>query len=249
MKIDKLKAGYRKKIIINEFSLEISRGEVVSLIGPNGGGKSTLLKSISGQINPLSGSVYIGKEDIRNISLRKLSKRMSIITTERVRTQHMTCRDVVLSGRLPYSDSFGLFNDTDKKAADNAMELMKIGDLSEESYEELSDGQKQRALIARAICQEPQYMIMDEPTSYLDIRYKLELMEVLRKLSSEGMTIITSLHEPQIALKISDRLLLVHDDGNIQTVTPDEVLRGGLIKDLYGLTDNMYETVKKTLAM
>ncbi len=246
MKIDRLKAGYRKKIIINEFSLEIDKGEIISLIGPNGGGKSTLLKSISGQINPLSGSVYIGKEDIRNISLKKLSKRMSIITTERVRTQHMTCRDVVLSGRLPYSDSFGLFNDTDQRAADKAMELMKISKLSDESYEELSDGQKQRALIARAICQEPEYMIMDEPTSYLDIRYKLELMEVLRKLSSEGMTMIASLHEPQLALSISDRLLLVHEDGNIQVSAPDEVIQTGLIKDLYGLTDEMYETVKKT---
>ena len=246
MKIDKLKAGYRKKIIINEFSVEIEKGEIISLIGPNGGGKSTLLKSISGQINPLSGSVFIGKEDIRNIPLRKLSKRMSIITTERVRTQHMTCRDVVLSGRLPYSDSFGLFNDTDQKAADNAMELMKISDLSEESYEELSDGQKQRALIARAICQEPEYMIMDEPTSYLDIRHKLELMEVLRKLSSDGMTVIASLHEPQLALRISNRLLLVQDNGNILIATPDEVLRTGVIKDLYGLTDEMYETVKKT---
>ncbi len=246
MKIDKLKTGYRKKIIINEFSVEIEKGEIISLIGPNGGGKSTLLKSISGQINPLSGSVFIGKENIRNIPLRKLSKRMSIITTERVRTQHMTCRDVVLSGRLPYSDSFGLFNDTDQKAANNAMELMKISDLSEESYEELSDGQKQRALIARAICQEPEYMIMDEPTSYLDIRHKLELMEVLRKLSSDGMTVIASLHEPQLALRISNRLLLVHDNGNIRISTPDEVLRTGAIKDLYGLTDEMYETVKKT---
>ncbi len=247
MKIDKLKAGYRKKIIINEFSLEIDRGEIISLIGPNGGGKSTLLKSISGQINPLSGCVFIGKEDIRNISLKKLSKKMSIITTERVRTQHMTCRDVVISGRLPYSDSFGLFNDTDQKAADKAMELMKISKLSEDSYEELSDGQKQRALIARAICQEPEYMIMDEPTSYLDIRYKLELIDVLRKLSSVGMTIIASLHEPQLALRISDRLLLVHEDGNIQVSTPDEVIQTELIKNLYGLTDKMYESVKKTI--
>ena len=89
-------------------------------------------------------------------------------------------------------------------------------------------------------------MSMDEPTSYLDIRYKLELMEVLRKLSSDGMTVIASLHEPQLALRISNRLLLVHDNGNIRISTPDEVLRTGSIKDLYGLTDEMYETVKKT---
>ena len=247
MKIEKLKAGYHKNIIVKDLSLEIRKGEIISLIGPNGGGKSTLLKSISGQLKPLGGMVFIGEDEMGHISLKELSRRMSIVTTERISTQHMTCRDVVMAGRLPYSDSFGLFSPEDNIAADRAMELMKISRLSDKPYEALSDGQKQRALIARAICQEPEYLIMDEPTSYLDIKHKMELMEVLKKLSGDGMTIIMSLHEPQLALKISDRTLLIDLDGNVSCREPMEVLDQDLIKELYELSDEMYAAVKTEL--
>ncbi|WP_051204550.1 ATP-binding cassette domain-containing protein [Butyrivibrio sp. VCD2006] len=247
MKIENLKAGYHKNIIVKDFSLDIKKGEIISLIGPNGGGKSTLLKTISGQIKSLGGTVYLGEHDLKHIPLKELSKRMSIVTTERVKPQHMTCKDVVLSGRLPYSDSFGLFGDKDFEVATRAMELMKIEELSEKPYEALSDGQKQRALIARAISQEPEYLIMDEPTSYLDIRHKMELMEVLRKLSGDGTTIVMSLHEPQLALKISDRVLTVDQSGNVNCKEPAEILGSGLIKELYGLNDEMYSEVKQQL--
>lgn len=244
MKIENLKAGYHKNIIVKDLNLSINKGEIISLIGPNGGGKSTLLKSISGQIKLLGGSVFIGDEDIRHLSAKELSKCMSIVTTERIKPQHMTCKDIVLAGRLPYSDSFGLFKDEDYKASDRAMNLMKIGHLSDKPYDALSDGQKQRALIARAIAQEPEYLIMDEPTSYLDIRYKMELMEVLKKLSNEGVIIIMSLHEPQLALRISSRLLLVDLDGSVKCKEPFEVIENDLIKNLYGLSDEMYKAVK-----
>ena len=247
MKIENLKAGYHKNIIVNDLSLEIKKGEIISLIGPNGGGKSTLLKSISGQIKALGGAVFIGEDDIKHIPLKELAKRMSVVTTERIKPQHMTCRDVVLSGRLPYSDSFGFFDEKDNEAADRAMELMKISRLSDKPYEAMSDGQKQRALIARAISQETEYLIMDEPTSYLDIKYKMELMEVIKKLSGEGTTAIMSLHEPQLALQISDRLLTVDLEGKVQCKEPDEVLKSDLIKELYDLSGEMYEAVKRQL--
>ncbi|SKB72166.1 ABC-type cobalamin/Fe3+-siderophores transport system, ATPase component [Lachnospiraceae bacterium] len=246
MRIENLKAGYHKNVIIQDLSLELGKGEVLSLIGPNGGGKSTLLKSISGQIKPLGGTVFIGKDDIKHIPVKQLSKRMSIVTTERVRTQHMTCRDVVMAGRLPYSDSLGLFSKDDQSSAGRAMELMNIGDLADKSYEALSDGQKQRALIARAICQEPEYLIMDEPTSYLDIRHKLDLMDVVKKLSSEGVSIIMTLHEPQLALRISERVLMVRQDGSAECASPKEVIESGMIKELYGLTDEMYSFISKS---
>ena len=247
MKIENLKAGYHKNIIVNDIKLDIRKGEIISLIGPNGGGKSTLLKSISGQLKPLGGTVFIGDDDIKRMPLKELSKRMAIVTTERIKPQHMTCRDVVMAGRLPYSDSFGLFGKEDNIAAGRAMELMKIEGLSDKPYDALSDGQKQRALIARAICQEPEYLIMDEPTSYLDIRYKIELMEVIKKLSDEGTTIIMSLHEPQLALKISDRILLVDLEGKVNCKKPVEALDSDLIKQLYELSDEMYESVKTEL--
>ena len=124
---------------------------------------------------------------------------------------------------------------------------MGITELKNKRFEVLSDGQKQRTLIARAVCQDPDYLIMDEPTSFLDIRYQMELMEVLRELSSEGLTIIMSLHEPALALEISSRLILVESDGKTSVCSPKEALEKGRIKELYQLTDRMYEKVEKSL--
>ena len=247
MKIENLQAGYHKNIIIRDCNLSVEKGEIVSLIGPNGGGKSTILKSISGQLKPLGGKVFLGKDEIRQISVKDLARRMSIVTTDRIKPEHMTCRDVMLSGRLPYSDRFGFMDKEDGAAADRAMELMNITGMADKHYSALSDGQKQRTLIARAICQEPEYLIMDEPTSYLDIRYKMELMDVIRKLSQEGCSIIMSLHEPSLAMRVSHKILLVSEDGSVDYRDPQAIIENDMIKELYGLTDDMYETVKHEL--
>ena len=247
MRIENLSAGYSKKIIIKNLNLEVRQGEIISLIGPNGGGKSTLLKSICGELKSLGGTVFVGDEDIRKIPLKDLSKKMAIVNTDRVKPEHMTALDVVLSGRLPYSDGFGLSSEDDRKEALKACELMKITDLKDNLFGNLSDGQKQRTLIARAICQSPRYLIMDEPTSYLDIRYRMELMEVIKKLSAQGVTIIMSLHELELALQISDKLLLIDNDGGTNIMEPREALKRGVLQELYGLSDEMYEKVKKQL--
>ena len=247
MRLDRITAGYGKNVIISGVDAVIEKGEIISLIGPNGGGKSTLLRTISGNIRALGGTVFIGEDDIKNIPLKDLSKRLSIVTTERVRPELMSCYDVVMAGRLPYATGFGFFSKTDREAADRAVSLMGITELKNKRFEVLSDGQKQRTLIARAVCQDPDYLIMDEPTSFLDIRYQMELMEVLRELSSEGLTIIMSLHEPALALEISSRLILVESDGKTSVCSPKEALEKGRIKELYQLTDRMYEKVEKSL--
>lgn len=247
MKLDGIIAGYGKNVIVESVSADIQKGEIISLIGPNGGGKSTLLRTISGHIRALFGAVYIGKEDIRNISLKELAKKLSIVTTERIKPELMSSYDVVLSGRLPYAQGFGTFAKADYDKADKAAKLMKITDFMGKPFEVLSDGQKQRTLIARAICQEPEYLIMDEPTSYLDIRYQMELMEVLKKLSKEGVTIVMSMHEPALALEISHRVMLVYSDGSVLIHSPEQVLLNGRLKDLYHLDDKMYAKVEKQL--
>ncbi|WP_408071315.1 ATP-binding cassette domain-containing protein [Butyrivibrio sp. JL13D10] len=247
MKLLNVRAGYGKRIIINGADLEIGRGEIISFIGPNGGGKSTLLKTISGQIRPLGGSVFIGEDDIKNIPLKDLAKSLSIVTTKRVRPELMTCFDVVMSGRIPYTGGFGTFSEEDYLEGNKAAKLMKIDALKDTSFEALSDGQKQRALIARAICQKPEYLVMDEPTSYLDIRYRVELMDVIKGLSKEGITIIMSLHEIELALSVSSRVLLIKSDGEVLLEEPHAVLENGIIKDLYSLTDEMYKKVEGQL--
>ncbi len=243
MRLENVSAGYGKNLIIKDFSAEIKRGEIISLIGPNGGGKSTLLKAMSGNLKLMGGTVYLGDEPVKSFSLKDLASKMSLLTTERIKPQHMTSMDVVLSGRLPYTDGFGILGKKDKEAGERAVELMKITSLSDKLYSNLSDGQKQRVLIARAICQEPEYLIMDEPTSYLDIRHKFRLMDVLRNLAKEGVTIIMSLHEPELALDVSDRVILVYEDNKTCIKEPKEVLDLELLKELYGLDDEMYKKV------
>ena len=156
----------------------------------------------------------------------------------------MSAFDVVLSGRLPYSD-FGLFKKEDTEGAISACYMMNIDKLSSKPFSSLSDGQKQRTLIARAICQDPKILIMDEPTSYLDIRHRFELMDVLRKLSDKGVSIIMSLHELDLALEISDKVLLVRDDGTCTFESPKEVIDKEQLKDLFGLSDDMYKKVRR----
>ncbi len=249
MRLENVRAGYGSKIVINNASIDIRKNEIISLIGPNGGGKSTLLKSISGQIHLLGGDVYIGENSIKTISLKKLARKMSIVTTERVNPEQMSAFDIVLSGRLPFTDGFGSFDKADKEAAKRAINLMKIQEIADRQFEALSDGQKQRTLIARAICQNPEFLIMDEPTSYLDIRYRLELMQVLKELAENGVTIIMSLHELELALQISDRVLMIKNDGNVEIANPDEVIESGVVQELYGLTDDMYKRVLEQLRL
>ncbi len=243
MKIEHLSAGYRGKAVVPEVSLDIKKGEIISFIGPNGAGKSTLLKTLYRELAPVSGAVFIDGGDVAKMPLKELARKMSIVTTDRVKPEHMTCREVVIAGRLPYTDGFGVLGKEDREVSEDAISLMKIESFADKQFNNLSDGQKQRTLIARAIAQSPEFLVMDEPTSYLDIRYRMELMEVLEGLSQKGVTIVMSLHELELAVSVSDRLLLVYEDGTTVCKTPSEVMEEGLIKDLFSLTDEMYEKI------
>ncbi|MBO4458211.1 MAG: ABC transporter ATP-binding protein [Butyrivibrio sp.] len=244
MRIENATVGYRKSAVLKDINLDVKKGEIISLIGPNGGGKSTLLKSIRGELGLVHGCVYLGEDEIKSISLSELAKKMSIVTTDRIKPELMTCKDIVSAGRLPFTDCFGFGSDKDFAAVQRAIELMKIEKIADKPFDKLSDGQKQRTLVARAISQEPEYLIMDEPTSYLDIRYRMELMEVIEKLSKEGVTVIMALHELELAMSCSDRVLLIYEDGRTLCAEPKEVLEKGLIKELFSLSDEMYEKLR-----
>ncbi|MBO4911504.1 MAG: ABC transporter ATP-binding protein [Butyrivibrio sp.] len=243
MKLESLSAGYRGKVVVPKVSLDIKKGEIISFIGPNGAGKSTLLKTLYRELSPVSGAVYVDGGDVAKMPLKELARKMSIVTTDRIKPEHMTCREIVMAGRLPYTDGFGVLGKEDRDAAEEAIVLMKIEGFANKQFNNLSDGQKQRTLIARAIAQDPEYLVMDEPTSYLDIRYRMELMEVLEGLAKKGVTIVMSIHELELAVSVSDRLLLVYEDGKTLCKTPSEVMEEGLIKDLFSLTDEMYEKI------
>ena len=247
MRLSDVETGYGRKIVTDKLSIEIRKGEIICLIGPNGGGKSTLLGSMNGSLSLIGGSIYLDEKKLKDIGVKELSRQMSIVTTKRVKPPLMTCMDVVMMGRLPHTGALGINGRDDEAAAKKAMELMNIDELWDVPYEALSDGQKQRALIARAICQEPEYLLMDEPTSYMDIKHKLEFLKVCRKLADEGVTIVMSVHEPELAMKAADRLILVYADGCTRCEMPEQVLKNGMLKDLFELDDEMYREVLRGL--
>ena len=214
--------------------MQVKKGEIVTLIGPNGSGKSTILKTITKHLAAIRGTVFIGKDELGKLSYKDLSKKVAVVLTERIRPELMNCREVVASGRYPYTNHLGILSAKDQKIVDDTMKRVNVLDLSEKNFNSISDGQRQRILLARAICQEPEIIVLDEPTSFLDIKHKVELLGILREMAKEkDVTVIMSLHEIDLAEKISDRIVCVNGDTISNFGTPEEIFRWTTIQDLY----------------
>ncbi len=247
---ENLTVGYDGKPLIREIEMGVKRGEILTLIGPNGGGKSTILKSITRQIRTLAGTVYLDREMLKNISAKALSRQMAVVLTERIRSELMTCEDIVATGRYPYTGALGILSDGDRKKVREAMELVHTSDLCDRDFSAISDGQRQRILLARAICQEPEVIVLDEPTSFLDIRHKLELLGILKKMVKERqVAVIMSLHELDLAQKISDRVLCVSGAYISRAGTPEEVFTPEYIEELYGIGEGSYNALSGCVEM
>lgn len=234
--------GYDKKPVIKDIDISIEKGEILTLIGPNGAGKSTILKSIIGQLELIGGTVCIEKECLNTMNEKEIAKRLSIVLTERIRPELMTCREIIETGRFPYTGRLGILSEEDKKIVEHTVSLTGVENLQEKEFLKLSDGQKQRVLLARAIAQQPDVLILDEPTSYLDIRYKLEFLSLLQRLAKkEKLTVIMSLHELDLAERISDKVMCVKGEYVEKCGTPDEVFQTGYIAGLYGIETGSFD--------
>ena len=238
---EKMSVGYQGKPLIENIDIELERGEILTLIGPNGAGKSTVLKSIASQLSLIAGTVYINEQSLREISGAALSQKMAVVLTEKLRSEMMTCEDVVSIGRYPYTGVMGRLSDHDREVMERAMQMAHIEDLKDRYFNQISDGQKQRVLLARAICQEPKVLVMDEPTSYLDIRHKLELLQILLKLLKEqGVAAIVSLHEIELAKRIADTVICIKDGRAEQGRSPEEVFTEDSICRLFDISTEQY---------
>lgn len=237
-----LTVGYQGVPLIKNIEIRLKKGEILTLIGPNGAGKTTILKSIIRQLEPLGGVVHLDGQEIRGLSGKELSKKLSVVLTERVRPELMTCEDVVATGRYPYTGKFGVLSEEDRRIVRESMELVHIEELMDRDFTRTSDGQKQRVMLARAICQEPDIIVLDEPTSFLDIRYKLEFLSILQGMSRRrNLSVIMSLHELELAERISDKVVCVKGDKVDRFGTPEEVFAPGYIADLYEMTAGSYD--------
>lgn len=245
-----LTVGYHSVPLIKNIELCIKRGEILTLIGPNGAGKTTILKSMIRQLAPIGGAVYLNGKEISSLSGKELSFRMSVVLTDRVRTELMTCRDVVSTGRYPYTGKFGVLSEEDERIVEEAMALVHVGEFSDRDFTKISDGQKQRVMLARAICQEPDIIVLDEPTSFLDIRYKLEFLSIIQNMCrTKNLSVIMSLHELDLAERISDKIACVRGDRIDRFGTPEEIFQSGYIPQLYQMTTGSYEELTGNLEL
>ncbi len=235
-------AGYNRKPIVRELEFRLPKGEILSLIGPNGAGKSTVLKSIAGQLGLIEGVVYLGEDSLSELGRKQLAKRMSVLFTEKPKGEMMTCRDMVATGRYPYTGRFGVLSPKDMCIVDEAMEMVHIAGMAELDFNKASDGQKQRVMLARAMCQEPEIVILDEPTSYLDVKHKLEFLSVLQDMKEKkGLTVIMSLHELELAKRISDKVLCLKDGYAGKYGTPEEIFSHGYIEELFDIREGSFD--------
>ena len=238
---ESLSVGYGRITVADGITFAVEKGEILTIIGPNGAGKSTILKSIAAQLPLLGGYVYINGEELSAVGAKRLSKQLAIVLTERIHSERMTCRDIAETGRYPYTGKLGLLTDEDEKAVDEAMELTGVSHLADVDFREISDGQRQCVMLARAIAQQPNILLLDEPTSFLDINHKLGLLSLLRKLTKQkNIAVIQSLHELDLAQRFSDRLLCIKDRQAVLFGTPEEVFSGDFIKSLYGIENGSF---------
>ncbi len=239
--MEELSVGYDGKPVVQNIEASIEKGQILTLIGPNGSGKSTILKSITKQLEIINGVAYIGNRRIEDIAARELSRQAAVVLTERPKPELMTCYDVVAVGRYPYTGMLGILSEKDKKKIDDALKMVNCFDLREKDFRQISDGQLQRVLLARAICQEPEIIILDEPTSYLDIRYAVEILNILHRMAKEHqVTIIMSLHELNYAKRISDLVMCVKEGYIMKLDTPDKIFKEKIISQLYDLPEGTY---------
>ncbi len=236
LRTEALTVGYRGKALLSGIEIQVRAGEILTLIGPNGAGKSTILKTLTRQLRPVGGVVWLEGQPMKELTDSQVARSLSIVMTARPEPELMTCGQVVSSGRYPYTGRLGLLSQEDRSKAAEAMELVHISDLAQRDFNQISDGQRQRVMLARAICQEPKVLVMDEPTSFLDIRHKLELLALLKELVRQRkLAVILSLHELDLAQKVSDRILCIREGAVDRCGTPEEIFSGGYIQQLYGV--------------
>lgn len=224
---------YRSLKALDGVTFEIGKGEVASIIGPNGSGKTTLLKTIDGILRPYRGSVYVDMKNVERIPRRELAKLVGYVPQIATVWQGIKVIDFVITGRRPHIKISPVSRDVD--IALEKLRIVEAEHLADRDLNELSGGELQRVLIARALASEPNILLLDEPTSNLDIKYQREILEIIRGLSKKGITTIMTLHDLIHAYRYSDKVVMIRDGRVFAVGRPDEVLTEESIERVYGV--------------
>ncbi|WP_438349285.1 ABC transporter ATP-binding protein [Paenibacillus sp. FA6] len=232
--VDSISIRYEQKSIINDFSFAVKQGEIMSIIGPNGSGKSTILKAISRLIPYHKGKVMLEDMNLKSMSAKQVARKMCMLSQKNQAPSDMTVVDLVSYGRYPHKKWFEKLNHDDMEVVHWALEKTHLTAYKDRTVSSLSGGESQRAWIAMALAQRPKIMLLDEPTTYLDISHQHEVLELIRELNAEmGMTIVMVLHDLNQASRYSDNIVVVQDGEKAMCGTPNEVMTEDMIRQVY----------------
>lgn len=234
IELSHISTGYGIKIILNDVSVAFEKGKLTSIIGANGCGKSTLLKTILGILPSKSGNVTIDGARLKEMSRNDIARRIAYLSQEK-NTPDMTVEQLVLHGRFPHLSYPRRYTDQDRVIAVGVMEQMGIVEYAHKPLYSLSGGMKQNSYIAMALAQETDYILLDEPTTYLDIAHQLELMKILRSLADSGKGIVAVMHDLPMAFTFSDKIILINDGRIVDDERPEKIYERNVIDKVFGI--------------
>lgn len=233
---DRLTLGYGKKVVAEDLSVTIPDGHFTAIIGPNGCGKSTLLRTLSRLMTPTQGHVYLDGEQIQRFNSKEVARRIGLLAQNATTPGDITVQELVSRGRYPHQPLFTRWRQEDDRAVQRAMEATGVADLALQSVDTLSGGQRQRAWIAMVLAQETAIMLLDEPTTWLDISYQIDVLELLSELNrDQGYTLAAVLHDLNQACRYATHLIALRDGKIVAQGAPKEIVTAELIEAVYGL--------------
>lgn len=236
LRVNNLEFGYKDNLVIKDISFDIKEGSFVSIIGPNGSGKSTLLKTINNLYNPNSGTIELYGKDILSYKKRDLAKKIALVPQDTNIEYDFTVEDIVMMGRHPYKKRFENEDDLDYKIVNEALSLTNTLNLKNRMINQISGGERQRAIIAKALAQKPAIILLDEPTSNLDINHQMDVLNLLKKLNKEnGLTVILVIHDINLACRYSDEIILLNQGKILGIGSPEEVITVDNIENAYDM--------------
>lgn len=240
LKTKDLLIGYKDNVILPPINVSLNSGDLIALIGPNGAGKSTLFKTLTANIKPIGGSIKLYNRELSSYTSKEKSTMIGLVLTERPDDMFLKVYDVVASGRSPYTDFFGRITNEDNNIIKESLEIVNIIHLKDRYFYALSDGEKQKVMIAKTIAQKTPIIFMDEPTAFIDYPSKIELFSIMRKLSKErNTTIIFSSHDLELLLRYTDDIWMISKGKELLSLKKEELLKSEKIREYFNLNEDL----------